>query len=94
MVTTVVMVEKRQPELKQVEPKRAPRSAKPRAEQPARYEQPESHTSSPDSPSAGDRYRRISRCAYFKAERRGFEPGHMWEDWLAAEREVDSGSGM
>jgi hypothetical protein len=27
--------------------------------------------------------------AYFKAEQRGFEPGHMWEDWLAAEREVD-----
>ena len=26
--------------------------------------------------------------AYFKAERRGFAPGHELEDWLAAEREV------
>ena len=27
--------------------------------------------------------------AYFKAERRGFAPGHELEDWLAAEREVE-----
>lgn len=40
--------------------------------------------------SANERFRRISVCAYFKAEQRGFEPGHMWEDWLAAEREVDA----
>ena len=26
--------------------------------------------------------------AYFRAERRGFAPGHELEDWLAAEREV------
>ena len=26
--------------------------------------------------------------AYYKAERRGFAPGHELEDWLAAEREV------
>ena len=26
--------------------------------------------------------------AYFRAERRGFTPGHELEDWLAAEREV------
>ena len=26
--------------------------------------------------------------AYFRAERRGFVPGHELEDWLAAEREV------
>ena len=40
--------------------------------------------------SANERFRRISVNAYFKAEQRGFEPGHMWEDWLAAEREVDA----
>ena len=28
--------------------------------------------------------------AYFKAERRGFAPGHELEDWLAAEREVEA----
>lgn len=32
----------------------------------------------------------ISEAAYWRAERRGFEPGHEVEDWLAAEAEVDS----
>ncbi len=31
---------------------------------------------------------RVAMCAYFKAESRGFEPGHELEDWLAAEAEV------
>lgn len=30
----------------------------------------------------------VRRLAYLMAERRGFEPGHETEDWLAAEREV------
>ncbi|HUO17886.1 MAG TPA: DUF2934 domain-containing protein [Verrucomicrobiae bacterium] len=30
----------------------------------------------------------IRRLAYLLSERRGFEPGHEREDWLAAEREV------
>ncbi len=30
----------------------------------------------------------VRRLAYLMAERRGFEPGHESEDWLAAEREV------
>jgi hypothetical protein len=33
---------------------------------------------------------RIARVAYARAARRGFEPGHEHEDWLAAEHEVDS----
>jgi len=32
----------------------------------------------------------IAEAAYFRAERRGFEPGHEAEDWLAAEIEVDT----
>jgi hypothetical protein len=32
----------------------------------------------------------IAEAAYFRAERRGFEPGHEAEDWLAAEAEVDT----
>ncbi|MBV6415661.1 MAG: hypothetical protein CMLOHMNK_00174 [Steroidobacteraceae bacterium] len=32
----------------------------------------------------------ISRAAYFRAEHRGFEPGHDVEDWLAAEDEIDA----
>jgi len=30
----------------------------------------------------------IRERAYFKAERRGFNPGHELKDWLEAEREV------
>lgn len=30
----------------------------------------------------------IRRLAYLRSERRGFEPGHETEDWLAAESEV------
>ena len=30
----------------------------------------------------------IAERAYYKAERRGFTPGHELDDWLAAEREV------
>jgi hypothetical protein len=41
-------------------------------------------------PHAGeDRRVSIAKIAYFKAERRGFAPGHEIEDWLAAEDEVD-----
>jgi predicted metal-binding protein len=31
----------------------------------------------------------IATAAYYRAQRRGFLPGHELEDWLAAEREVD-----
>jgi hypothetical protein len=31
----------------------------------------------------------IARAAYFRAEQRGFAPGHELEDWLAAEAEID-----
>ena len=30
----------------------------------------------------------IAEAAYYRAERRGFEPGHELEDWLEAEAEV------
>lgn len=30
----------------------------------------------------------IRRLAYLMSERRGFEPGHEAEDWVAAEREI------
>jgi hypothetical protein len=32
----------------------------------------------------------IATEAYFRAERRGFAPGHELEDWIAAEAAVDS----
>lgn len=36
------------------------------------------------------RHEQIAQAAYFRAERRGFGPGHELEDWLAAEGEVDT----
>lgn len=32
----------------------------------------------------------IAEAAYFRAEHRGFEPGHELEDWCDAEREIDA----
>jgi hypothetical protein len=32
----------------------------------------------------------IAEAAYYRAEQRGFAPGHETEDWLAAEAEVDA----
>jgi len=37
---------------------------------------------------------RIAEQAYWRAERRGFAPGHELEDWLHAEREIDSQRGQ
>ena len=36
-----------------------------------------------------ERQTAIAREAYYRAERRGFEPGHELEDWLAAEAEFN-----
>jgi len=36
-----------------------------------------------------ERQAAIAREAYYRAERRGFEPGHELEDWLAAEAEFN-----
>ena len=35
--------------------------------------------------------RRIAVAAYYRAEQRGFEPGHELEDWIAAEKDVRRG---
>lgn len=37
-----------------------------------------------------ERYERIAEAAYYRAEQRDFAPGHEVEDWLAAEKEIDS----
>ena len=39
---------------------------------------------------AADREVQVALIAYFIAERRGFEPGHELDDWLAAESQVAS----
>jgi len=40
------------------------------------------------APSPVEREEMVRMAAYFRAERRGFEPGSEWDDWLAAEAEV------
>lgn len=35
------------------------------------------------------RHRRISEAAYYRAERRGFQPGAEDDDWLEAEKDLD-----
>jgi hypothetical protein len=44
------------------------------------------------SPFVGPEHRAalIAQAAFFRAEKRGFSPGHETEDWLAAESEVDA----
>lgn len=37
-----------------------------------------------------ERARLVAESAYYIAEARGFEPGNEQQDWLAAERQIDS----
>jgi hypothetical protein len=37
---------------------------------------------------AEGRHERVATAAYFRAQRRGFEPGHELEDWYAAEHDI------
>jgi hypothetical protein len=37
-----------------------------------------------------ERYRMIEEAAYYRAEKRGFAPGHEEEDWAAAVAEIDA----
>ena len=48
----------------------------------------------PGSPSWTDRQLRISKVADYKAQQSDFAPGHDWEDWFAAEREVAKSDGI
>ncbi len=43
----------------------------------------------PRQVSEAERRAMIAKAAYFRAESRGFAPGHEVEDWVAAEAEVD-----
>jgi hypothetical protein len=41
-------------------------------------------------PMQENRNSRIAIAAYYKAQERGFQPGHELDDWLAAEAEVNN----
>jgi hypothetical protein len=62
-----------------------PRKPAPRRKSPARKAQSTARFVDPEQRTA-----LIAQAAYFRAERRGFAPGHETEDWLAAEAEVDA----
>lgn len=42
-----------------------------------------------DPESYDDKVSRIAVLAYYKAEARGYEPGHEMQDWLDAEAEIE-----
>lgn len=45
--------------------------------------------SDPQTPFTGDvHHQDVARAAYYRAQARGFAPGHEMDDWLAAEREL------
>ena len=41
-----------------------------------------------------DHQGKVAMAAYFIAERRGFEPGHELDDWLAAEAAIDNAAAV
>jgi hypothetical protein len=49
----------------------------------------ESHTLAAAN-SADARHALIAEAAYHRAKKRGFGAGEDWQDWFAAEREVDA----
>lgn len=51
-----------------------------------RYHRRKPHAAQADDPA--QRSAMIAEAAYYKAARRGFEPGHELEDWLQAEAEI------
>ena len=66
--------------------------AKPRAATPPQpADQTQDETQEMDE-MRDDVQRRIAVAAYYRAEQRGFEPGHELEDWIAAEKEVRRGT--
>jgi hypothetical protein len=44
-------------------------------------------------PTPEERWLMIAEAAYYRAEKRGFAPGHAEQDWLEAEKEIDKTSG-
>jgi hypothetical protein len=59
---------------------------KPKAATPARTT---ASAAAPVNISADEKAKMIQDAAYYRAEKRNFEPGHEHEDWLAAEQEVE-----
>jgi hypothetical protein len=48
----------------------------------------EQRAASPSSVADASRQKMIAEAAYYRAEKRGFEPGREVDDWLEAEAEI------
>jgi hypothetical protein len=71
------------PTRKPTKPKPAPKATAARA--PVR----KSSAEKPSPPvSSDDLQRLVAEAAYYRAQKRGFEPGYELEDWVEAEAEV------
>ena len=66
-----------------VHEQKSPRRTRPQAADIAQLAAAEAEARAPDQQV------KIALAAYFIAEKRGFEPGHELEDWLAAEAEIE-----
>jgi len=51
---------------------------------------PSATTTSRRGITAEERYRMIAEAAYYRAQKRGFAPGHHDHDWRLAEAEIDA----
>jgi hypothetical protein len=71
-----------------VAPKPAAKKAAAAAAKPAARRTAAGTSPKAKGPPPAEREAMVRMAAYFRAERRGFEPGHEWDDWLAAEIEV------
>jgi len=68
----------------------APNPGGPRPSRKPRRDAPAAQLSGAPMINPEQRRSLIAQAAYFRAERRGFAPGHEAEDWNAAEIEVDT----
>lgn len=68
--------------------KKQPAKAQPATAQPARPQPSLKAQAVPQARPVRDLDKLIAEEAYYRAQSRGFEPGHELEDWIAAEKEV------
>jgi hypothetical protein len=67
-------------------------AAKPTATKPAAAKKPASNAARKATKlevTPEQRHFMIAEAAYYRAERRGFEGGYEWQDWMDAEAEID-----
>ena len=87
--TTTPTVKKAATRKKSTAPRKTA-SKKAASQSSARSESTTKPSPGPVNISAEERWRMVATAAYHRAEKRGFQPGHEVEDWLAAEREIDA----